>query len=122
METRKLLASTGSWQVDDILRGVVGIFELSLPGSMRGYYLPGSYSDSSAVWVGDIDLLPLFKGALVPAEHETVAALAAHCDCISPVQLDLWSVSEAEPGMDAVPLKLGGLPISDEDVRAWRHP
>ena len=47
-----LLAETGIEQIDSILRGLVGLFEVSFPGRIRGCYLTGSYSDGTAVDLG----------------------------------------------------------------------
>lgn len=49
MNEISLINSTGNRQVDDILRGIVGLFEMAFPNRIRGYYLCGSYIDGSAI-------------------------------------------------------------------------
>jgi hypothetical protein len=56
------LHSTGNQQVDHILQGVIGLYEMIFPGRIRGYYLVGSYADGSAVAASDIDVEIWFKG------------------------------------------------------------
>lgn len=55
-----LLDSAGNREVDNILRGVIGIFESVFPDRIRGYYLTGSYTDGTAVPASDIDVDILF--------------------------------------------------------------
>ena len=61
MQNIPLLNSTGNQRVDNILRGVIGIFETVFPDRIRGYYLVGSYADGTAISTSDIDMKILFK-------------------------------------------------------------
>jgi len=51
-----LLNTTGHQRIDDIIRGLIGIFEAAFPDRIRAYYLAGSYADGSAVPLSDIDI------------------------------------------------------------------
>ena len=65
MDTISLFNSTGNQQVDDILRGVIGISEIVFPNRIRGYYLTGSYANSYALPTSDIDMTIVFKGSFI---------------------------------------------------------
>jgi hypothetical protein len=68
MKSISLLHSTGHREVDGILEGVVGLFELLFPGRVSGYYLTGSFSDGTAIPGSDIDMSVLFRGSFpIPA-------------------------------------------------------
>jgi hypothetical protein len=120
-----LHASSGDAQVDEALAGIIGIYETAFTDRVRGYYLLGSYTDSSAVDFSDIDLLVLFKSRMEAAEAEAAERLAHACNRLSLVRLDLWHQSEAgladsgkDPGsLAVVALKLGSALVYGADVR-----
>lgn len=53
--------STGNLQVDDILQGIVGIYEMTFPDRIKAYYLTGSYAYGDPVSTSDIDLNIVFR-------------------------------------------------------------
>jgi hypothetical protein len=123
MPAIELLVSTGDPVVDDVLRGVVGLYELVFPGRVRGYYLKGSYASGTAVATSDIDVEILFKGSLDGAELDKAEGLIASCRLLSSVGLDLGPTGEdafLQPGApDRTPptLKLGSRLLYGEDIR-----
>jgi hypothetical protein len=120
MDEAALLYTTGTPQIDAILRGVVGIFELVFPGRVRGYYLTGSYADGTAIDFSDIDLAVVFKDRLEDgAEAAKAEQLRRACALLSAVRLDLGCVGEQaiREGLD-IRLQLGGRAVYGEDVCA----
>src|SRR5262245_54368712 len=92
--TIDLQRSTGYQNVDELLRGLIGIFEIVFPDRIRGYYLLGSYSDGTAVPDSDIDMGILFKGKIDSREEDVFWQLVQHCSRISPIRLDLGPPDE----------------------------
>jgi Nucleotidyltransferase domain len=92
-----LASSTGHPQIDEIIRGLIGIFEIAFPGRIRGCYLVGSYADGSAVALSDIDLRVVFKeGFADSAEEERVRQVRGYCRQISPVSIAPSSVGRTK--------------------------
>ena len=126
MPALELLVSTGDPVVDDVLRGVVGLYELVFPGRVRGYYLKGSYASGTAVATSDVDVEILFRGSLDGAELDKAEALIASCRLLSSVGLDLGPAGEdafLQPGApdlklgDGSDLLLGSRLLYGEDIR-----
>ncbi|HEV2125671.1 MAG TPA: hypothetical protein VGW38_23200, partial [Chloroflexota bacterium] len=92
----ELLARTGDAVADDVLRGIIGLFELVFPGRPRAYYLQGSGADGTAVATSDLDVRILFTGDLVGEELARGRRLASHCKRLSAIGLDL-SVNGERP-------------------------
>jgi hypothetical protein len=65
-----LLYKTDNPQADEVLQGIVGIFELAFPSRIRGYFLVGSYAIGQPVAISDLDLVVLFKDNFVAGEHQ----------------------------------------------------
>ena len=113
--------TVGNKRIDQLLQGVVGVFERVFPNRIRGYYIIGSYANQTAVSTSDIDLCPLFKDAFLnDAECEKAWQIGWLCgDFISPVQV------QAEPNdektlfstPDTTTMKLASLLIYGEDIR-----
>ena len=61
MDSISLENYTGNQLIDNILRGIVGIFEALFPDQIRGCYLIGSYANRSALPTSDLDLIIIFK-------------------------------------------------------------
>ncbi len=118
LEPVELLASTGDAAIDRIIRGIVTIFEASLPARVRGYYLLGSYAAGAAVAISDIDLLPLFAETLDTHERAQAERLAQACALLSPTRLDIILRDEATIAQDVVLLKHGGQLVYGADTRA----
>jgi predicted nucleotidyltransferase len=114
-----LLHRTGDARIDDILRGLVGLFETVFPARIRGHYLLGSFADGTARPGSDLDLCVLFKGGFQDAAEEARAlALIDHCAKISPVELDVDPIGEPIPyRLRAVNVKLASRVIHGEDIR-----
>jgi predicted nucleotidyltransferase len=83
------LAGTGIPRVDDILRGVVGIYEAVFAGRVCSYYLEGSYAAGSQVPASDIDMFVLFDGKFEAGEEERARSVREACRLLSPIRLDL---------------------------------
>lgn len=113
-----LVNHTGHYQVDRILRGIVGVLELSFPDRIRGYYLTGSYHDGSAVSTSDLDLFVLFKDDLMPEESNRTKALCDECSFLSPIRLDVYPNGEKHLSWFAgVLVKDASLFLYGEDTR-----
>src|SRR4051812_15375051 len=92
METFSLLASTGSKKVDDLLKGILILFQDAFPGRIRSCYLAGSYADGSVVATSDLDLKLVFKGEVAPEER--LRRIEAACELMSPLQMDFTLVGD----------------------------
>ncbi|NKB65773.1 MAG: hypothetical protein GKR89_01810 [Candidatus Latescibacteria bacterium] len=80
--------STGQDPIDDILRGIIGIFERVFPGRISAYYLAGSYGEGTAVATSDIDFHPLFEDSFVsPDERALARQMGWLCDLLSPLDI-----------------------------------
>ena len=69
MSNVSLLNSAGNRKVSNILRGVIGIFELVFPNRIRGYFLTVSYTDGTAVPASNIDFDILFIDSFISREE-----------------------------------------------------
>lgn len=119
MNTVSLLNSVGNRRVDDILRGVIGIFESVFPNRIRGYYLTGSYTDGSAVPASDIDVDILFIDNFISLEeNEKAQQTSQNCSLMSPIPLELNLYSEGQALRLGFPtLKFASTLLYGEDVR-----
>lgn len=96
----ELCTTTGLKSLDDLLHGLVLLFELSFPARIQSYYLGGSYSDGTAVGAdgspnsSDIDLFVIFRGSMSATESTTFQQLVTACRLISPIQIDAHAYYE----------------------------
>ena len=135
----ELCTTTGIERVDNLLLGLIALFEVSFPARIRSYYLGGSYSDGTAVGhdrspnSSDVDLFVIFRGTIEEAEHATFERLVAACRLISPLPLDAHAYSEDDllqrPGKDAPQssflnalIKVAGVLIYGDDMGALLSP
>lgn len=122
MQNIPLLNSTGNQRVDNILRGVIGIFETIFPNRIRGYYLVGSYADGTAVSTSDIDMKILFKNRFRDnIERKNSQQICDYCfGLISPIAGDVTARDE-ETAFSSSTLRLrikaGSLLLYGEDIR-----
>ena len=114
-----MLTSTGDPRIDAILQGVVGIFETAFPDRVRGYYVTGSYADSSAILSSDIDGFILFKEDFVSdEEREKARQLLQNCALIMSPEFDMLPVGERRfRHYGHVNLKFSSLLVYGEDIR-----
>lgn len=84
----ELLEPTGDRRVDEILKGVIGVFEAQFPGRVESYYLEGSHGGEQAVTTSDIDLTLLFKTQPDALETRRIARAREACQRLCP-QLDI---------------------------------
>lgn len=97
MTTMPTFRPSGSMRVDRIVRGLVGVFETTLPDRIRSLYLFGSHSAGNAHGTSDIDLGIVFKGMYhTQDELNTATELCKHCRSLSPLPLDIWVLSEQQ--------------------------
>lgn len=117
----ELMDSTGSPRVDDIIRGVVDVYEGAFPGRVLGYYLTGSYADGSATSLSDIDLFVVFKADFLDGEEVRARQVGRGCSQLSSIRLDLNSRSEqALPhahGLLRQAIKTGSRLMYGQDIR-----
>jgi predicted nucleotidyltransferase len=69
MALPELLASTGNPQIDQIIQGVIRVFDLVFPSRILGCYLQGSCADGQITALSDIDMAIVFHGELTEAEN-----------------------------------------------------
>jgi hypothetical protein len=126
MDDIALINSSGSEQVDNLLRGFVGLCELSLPGRIRGYYLTGSWSNGTALYIpgdrdrsSDIDVRVIFKGSLEEQDRcQFEALLTGYCR-LSPLTLEVYPADETALARNwDICLKQESLLLYGEDIRA----
>ncbi len=86
----ELLHKTGQPEVDRLLRGVIGIYEIAFPDRVQGYYLRGSHLDGTAHPGSDVDIDILFEDSWRPGEANEAFRLQDACNHISPKKLDLY--------------------------------
>jgi hypothetical protein len=135
----ELRTSTGIEIVDNLLLGLIGLFQVAFPARILSYYLGGSYSDGTAVGhdrfpnSSDVDLFVIFRGTIEEAEHTTFERIFAACRLISPIPLDAHAYSEDDllqrPGKDAPQssflnalIKVAGVLIYGDDMGALLPP
>ncbi len=119
MNSVSLLNSVRNRRVDDIIRGVIGIFESVFPNRIRGYYLKGSYTDGTAVPASDIDVDILFVDSFRSREeHEKAQQTSEYCSLISPIELELNLYGEGQALRIGLPeLKFASILLHGEDIR-----
>lgn len=112
---------TGNSQIDDIIQGLIAVYEAVFPERIRGYYLTGSYVAGGLNPLSDLDLLILFKGAFADDEERDRARRlngAFYHARLTAIRLDLPARSERDLSpLDRILLKLASRPIYGEDVR-----
>jgi predicted nucleotidyltransferase len=108
MPSATLLDTAGDDHADEVIRGVIELYEAVFPGRVAGYYLLGSRADGTALPASDVDLLILFRGGFVGDEAATATRLRRACDRISPLPLDLpIRCEEQVNGDDQFEIRLG---------------
>ena len=131
----ELCSTTKIEHIDDLLRGLVSLFEISFPGRIRSYYLSGSYSDGTAVGhdrspnSSDVDLLVIFRGKIDEAEEAVFHRLLSAARLISPIPLDANAYSEddlllqprkgaTQTSFNNTRIKVASILIYGEDLRS----
>src|SRR5437588_10629218 len=95
----QLRTATGIASFDELLRGMITLFEMSFPARIRSCYLGGSHSDGTAVGhdrspnSSDVDLFVIFRGTVEEDESATFHRLLEACQLISPISLDAQAYS-----------------------------
>lgn len=85
--------------VDQILQGVIGVFEQVFPERIRGYYLRGSHRSGSSVPNSDLDLYVIFRENFRDEiEMQNVIKLCESCALISPMLLEIAPGGEVHLG------------------------
>jgi hypothetical protein len=114
-----LIATTENARVHALLREIVTHFEAVFPNRVRGYYVIGSYSDSSSLSTSDLDLDIVFKRRFESDdERERARDLCATLQAQTEIELDL-DIGDEEGLRDGLSpnLKLAGLCVYGEDIR-----
>lgn len=92
-----LAYSTNHPKIDQVLQGVIGVFEKVFLGRIQGYYLQGSYGSSNAIHNSDLDLYVIFKENFHdPVEAMKAMSLGQSCAQISSVLLEIKPFAEAQ--------------------------
>jgi len=119
MDLITLQNPTGLPAIDEVCRGVVGIFETAFPERICGYYIEGSYADHTAVAASDVDLTIVFQDAwLSEEENDRAGRLAAYVADMTSIEIDIELVDQQSLRVGAKPtLKLGAQLLYGDDVR-----
>jgi len=113
-----LLFSTRVSRIDEIICGSIGLLETLFPNRIRAYYLVGSYIDGGYTAGSDIDLVPIFKGALQAGEELTYRQAVEYMDQLSPVHLGFGLRAEEQSFQEGgVGIKIGSVLLYGQDVR-----
>ena len=113
-----LLFSTGVPQIDEIIRGCIGLLEIVFPNRIQAYYLVGSYADGGFTTTSDIDLVPLFKGKMQAGEEQTYRQAVEYMNLLSPVHLGFGLRNEDQSFREGgVGIKIGSVLLYGKDVR-----
>ena len=92
-----LAYSANDPKINQILQGVIGVFEKVFLGRICGYYLQGSYGSSNAIPNSDLDLYVIFKENFHdPVEAMKAMSLGKSCAQISSVLLEIKLAAEAQ--------------------------
>ena len=111
--------ATNNPDVNEVLQGLVDLFEATFPGRIHGYYLEGSYADQTALSTSDIDIIVLFKNSFVDErERESAVRIAERYSTEVNVELDIGFMDENQIANGVPPaLKLGSTVLFGEPVR-----
>ena len=115
----RLSEKMGNPQVDEILQGIVGIYERLFPNRIRSYYVVGSQASGTAVSMSDIDLLLMFKEKFESdSERHLAYQISWLCDMISPILLDIMPSTDSPHDIyNGAFLQWHLRPIYGEDIR-----
>ena len=127
MSKISLINSTGHDDIDNILVGIVGIFETVFPNRIRAYQVTGSYSNKTAIGSSDIDMTVVFKGNSIDDQEEgRFSQITSYCSLLSSVELGMECIDEGKllrlntefPYTHfAIINKIGSLLVYGEDIR-----
>ncbi len=127
MSEISLVNSTGHDAIDNILVGIVGIFETVFPNRIRAYQVTGSYSNKTAIGSSDIDMTVIFKGKSIDDQEEKrCSQISSYCSLLSSVELGFECIDEGKllrlntefPYTHfAIVNKIGSLLVYGEDIR-----
>lgn len=126
--SRELLESTGDPKCDRVVEGLIGVFEVILPGRLRACYLRGSRASNMSVDGSDLDLYLVVKDVFSDvAEYERASQLVEHCARISPVLLEVLLIGERRlHDSDAVEaaqdIRIGTRLLFGDDIRSVLDP
>ena len=110
-------------KINQILQGVIGVFEKVFLQRIRGYYLEGSFGNGSTVTNSDLDMYVIFKESFSsPVEAMTAVSLSRSCAQISPILLEIKPGAEldlyqAEHAGIALNFKYSTQFLYGEDIR-----
>lgn len=109
----------GDVRIDQALRGVVAIFEVTFPSRLRACYVNGSFGDGTGLATSDLDLTIVLKDHFLDATEKARAeALCVACAEISAVELDVSVSDEAELRRGVWPqFKFGARLVYGEECR-----
>lgn len=94
MDVPVIEGTTGNSQVDDILRGTIGLLTICLPDRIKACYLHGSFADGTAVETSDIDLFVVARDTFTAQERAHVQQIMASCALISPFMVEMMGLDE----------------------------
>ncbi|EKU97663.1 hypothetical protein Lepto7375DRAFT_6895 [Leptolyngbya sp. PCC 7375] len=123
-ELYKLAYLTQYPKINQILQGVIGVFEKVFLGRIRGYYLQGSFGNRSTVINSDLDMYVIFKENFSSSDEAmTALSVSRSCAQISPLLLEIKPGAEldlyrAEHAGIALNFKYSTQFLYGEDIRA----
>ncbi len=112
-----LAESTGSAQMDTVVRKVIARFLTALPDRLRAVYVIGSYADASAVPTSDLDLKLIVAGSWREGERERIQSPLTAWTSQANSELDIEIKEEVGLRAGVSPtLKLGSRLLWGDDV------
>ena len=115
----RLSDSMGTLEINEMLQGIVGIYERLFPNRIRSYYVIGSQAEGVAVAMSDIDVLLVFREKFESdAERHLAHQIGWLCDMISPILLDITPSTDSPDDIyNSAFLQWHLRPIYGEDIR-----
>jgi len=113
-----LANSTKDERVNQILCGLIGMFETVFPNRISGYYVKGSYSDETGIEASDIDITIMFKKFSDHLEQNVAVDLLNNYSQRSSLELDVDITDEGKIIRNVKPnFKLGSFLAYGTDIR-----
>ncbi len=117
MEDILLQNSLGDAQADSVVQDVIRVYEKTFPGQIAGYYVEGSYSDSTHLATSDLDLVVVFCRPLAHKGERKNAEQLWTARNTGALEVDVTIVDEQQlqEGVRP-PLKFGSRLVYGQDV------
>ncbi len=110
MNSIELIEPTNIPDVDTVLQGVLGVYDLCFPNRILSVFLGGSYALGSARPDSDVDLYIIFKDSLSQSDYKRLNQLRGYCQKLTHYSLD------PKP-CDQITMRRTGMPMVVKETR-----